>query len=92
MFKKNQTITKNDGLRVNSPFAGICSFIKCPICFDLDDLEADVAVIGVPYDMGTTARSGARFGPRAIREASTINSDGLDGAYDPESDTIYLLV
>ncbi len=31
-----------------------------------------MAVIGVPYDEGTTSRSGTRMGPRALREASTL--------------------
>lgn len=30
----------------------------------------DLAVLGIPYDLGTTGRPGARFGPRAVREQS----------------------
>ena len=40
--------------------------------------------------MGTQYRAGARFGPRAIREASTLFSFGHGGAYDHEDDAIYL--
>jgi agmatinase len=40
--------------------------------------------------MGTQYRSGARFGPRAIREASTLFSFGHGGAYDHEDDMVYL--
>lgn len=40
--------------------------------------------------MGTQYRSGARFGPRAIREASTLFSFGHGGAYDHEDNTVYL--
>jgi agmatinase len=40
--------------------------------------------------MGTQYRSGARFGPRAIREASTLFSFGHGGAYDHEDDITYL--
>jgi agmatinase len=40
--------------------------------------------------MGTQWRSGARFGPRAIREASTLFSFGHAGAYDHEDDVVYL--
>jgi agmatinase len=47
-------------------------------------------VLGVPYDMGTEYRSGARFGPRAIREASTVFSFGHGGAHDHEDDAVYL--
>ena len=53
-------------------------------------LDADVAVLGVPNDMGTQWRSGARFGPRGIREASTLFSFGHAGAYDHEDDVMYL--
>jgi len=35
----------------------------------MDDLNADVALMGVPFDQGTTGRPGARFGPDAIRDA-----------------------
>lgn len=76
--------------RLNLPFVGHCTFGKQPICTDWDKIDADVAVLGVPYDMGTQYRSGARFGPRAIREASTLFSFGHSGAYDHEDDTVYL--
>jgi agmatinase len=76
--------------RLNLPFVGHCTFGKRPPCLDWDALDADVAVLGVPYDMGTQYRSGARFGPRAIREASTLFSFGHGGAYDHEDDAIYL--
>ena len=76
--------------RLNLPFVGHCTFGKQPICTDWDHIDADVAVLGVPYDMGTQYRSGARFGPRAIREASTLFSFGHGGAYDHEDDVVYL--
>ncbi|MCY4496809.1 MAG: agmatinase [Rhodospirillaceae bacterium] len=72
------------------PISGICSFAKQPICTDLDQLDADVAVLGAPLDMGTMYRSGARFGPRAIREASTLYAFGPEGAYSPEDDQYHL--
>ena len=37
-----------------------------------DPSEADIALIGVPFDGGVTHRSGARHGPRAVREQSTL--------------------
>ena len=76
--------------RLNLPFVGHCTFGKRPPCLDWETLDADVAVLGVPYDMGTQYRPGARFGPRAIREASTLFSFGHGGAYDHEDDAIYL--
>jgi agmatinase len=76
--------------RLDLPFVGHCTFGKRPPCLDWDSLDADVAVLGVPFDMGTQYRSGARFGPRAIREASTLFSFGHGGAYDHEDDAVYL--
>ena len=76
--------------RLDLPFVGHCTFGKRPPCLDWDALDADVAVLGVPYDMGTQYRSGARFGPRAVREASTLFSFGHGGAYDHEDDVVYL--
>nr|PZN78752.1 MAG: agmatinase [Pseudomonadota bacterium] len=78
--------------RLDLPFVGLCTFGKRPLCLDWDKIDADVAVLGVPYDMGTQYRSGARFGPRAIREASTLFSFGHSGAYDHEDDKVYLPV
>ncbi len=76
--------------RLNLPFVGISTFGKSPLCLDWDQIDADVAVMGAPYDFGTQWRSGARFGPRAIREASTLFSFGHAGAYDHEDDVTYL--
>ena len=76
--------------RLNLPFVGICTFGKYPYVQDWDTIEADVAVMGAPFDAGTQWRSGARMGPRAIREASTLFSFGHAGAYDHEDDITYL--
>ena len=45
------------------------SFFKAPLCTDLNQLDAEVAFIGVPFDQGTLGRPGARYGPDAIRDA-----------------------
>ena len=76
--------------RLNLPFVGISTFAKSPYVVDWDRIEADVAVLGAPYDFGTQWRPGARFGPRAVREASTLFSFGHAGAYDHEDDVTYL--
>lgn len=47
-------------------------------------------MLGAPFDFGTQWRAGARRGPRAIREASTLFSFGHAGAYDHEDDITYL--
>ena len=54
------------------PFTGIATFFKAPHVAAPTRADADVAVLGVPYDEGTTYRSGARMGPRALRDASTM--------------------
>jgi agmatinase len=64
--------------RLNLPFVGVCTFAKSPVCEDWDSIKADVAVLGVPNDMGGQYRSGSRFGPRAIREASMLFSLKLE--------------
>jgi arginase family enzyme len=51
-------------------FAGIATFMRLPHI--PDESRLDVALIGVPYDGGTTYRTGPRFGPRRIREQSAI--------------------
>ena len=76
--------------RLNLPFVGISTFGKRPYVEDWDAIDADVAVMGAPFDFGTQWRSGARFGPRGVREASTLFSFGHAGAYDHEDDATYL--
>ena len=79
-----------DSGRLDLPFVGICSFGKYPIVLDWDKIDADVAIMGAPLDQGTQWRAGARFGPRSIREASTLFAFGHGGAYDHEDDVVYL--
>ena len=79
-----------DSGRLDLPFVGHCTFVKQRAVTNWAEIDADIAVLGAPYDMGTQYRAGARFGPRAIREASTLFSFGHDGAYDFEDDVVYL--
>ncbi len=51
-------------------YTGIASFFRAPITQNL--AEVDIGLIGVPFDGGVTHRSGARHGPRAVREQSTM--------------------
>ena len=76
--------------RLNLPFVGICTFGKYPYVEDWDAINADVAVMGAPFDFGSQFRTGSRMGPRGIREASTLFSFGHAGAYDFEDDITYL--
>jgi agmatinase len=57
--------------RTTPRFAGIATFCRYPRIEDVPSGQAiDWALYGVPFDSGVTYRPGARFGPRAIREAS----------------------
>ena len=52
-------------------YTGVRTFARCPhVPDELDGV--DVAVVGVPFDTGTTMRAGTRFGPEAIRSASVM--------------------
>ena len=55
---------------VSPRFSGIATFMRLPQVSRADEL--DIALIGIPYDGGTTYRSGPRFGPRRVREQSAI--------------------
>ncbi len=79
-----------DSGRLDLPFVGIATFGKRPYVADWGAIAADVAVMGAPFDFGTQFRSGARFGPRGVREASTLFSFGHAGAYDHEDEATYL--
>jgi agmatinase len=49
------------------------TFLKAPYCEDIRTVgDYEVAVVGAPFDMGTTYRSGARFGPQAVRRISAL--------------------
>jgi len=69
------------------PFGGIATFFKAPLIAAPTTAQADVAVVGIPWDLGTTSRSGARMGPRALRELSTLWAFQQDGEtlYDGEA-------
>ena len=63
-------------------YAGLGTFARLPQIGEVPDY--DVAVVGVPFDGGTSFRPGARFGPSQIREASRLLRPG----YHVELDTI----
>ncbi len=62
-------------------FAGFSTFARLPEIRDVP--RCDVAILGVPFDAGTSYRPGARFGPQAIRQASRH----LRTNYHPDYDT-----
>lgn len=69
-------------------FAGIKTFLKTPYVEDISQIDKfDVAFLGVPFDAGTTYRSGARFGPQSVRNISALyDSYNLDLAVDLEQE------
>src|ERR671927_1490016 len=51
-------------------FAGVRTFMRLPHTTDLNGVDA--AAVGIPFDTATSYRTGARFGPEAIRSASVL--------------------
>ncbi len=72
--------------RLPYPFVGIPSFLRSAICTDLDQLDADIAVMGVPTDEGSPYLPGSRFGPRGIRDHSLRLAGVGRGYYDMRMD------
>ncbi|PRY94948.1 agmatinase [Hasllibacter halocynthiae] len=70
----DHAITRDDlkGHSFENAFGGATSFLRRKYTKDLSGVE--LAVTGVPFDQAVTNRPGARFGPRAIREASTLQT------------------
>lgn len=73
----DMAFTRKDlkGLSYENTFGGATSFLRRKYTKDLTGV--DLAVTGVPFDQAVTNRPGSRFGPRAIREASSLQP------YDP---------
>jgi len=70
----DQAITREDlrGESHENSFGGAVSFLRRRLTKDLTG--AQMAVTGVPFDLAVTNRPGTRLGPRAIREASTLQA------------------
>jgi len=75
-------------------FAGPSTFARLPEMRDVK--SCDVAIVGIPFDAGTSYRPGARFGPQSIRQASrhlrtnyhpSYDIDVLDPAHAPGTGT-----
>lgn len=64
------------------PYGGIPTYARAPVVHPDGDWRADVAALGIPFDIALGFRPGARFAPRALREASlrcVPPLTGLDG-------------
>jgi len=84
-FPTDLAFTRDDdrGTVVEPAYGGATSFMRRRYTRDL--ASADVAVVGIPFDLATTNRSGARMGPRALRSISSnlawetaVNGWGFD--------------
>ncbi len=75
-FKKPLSLTFGSEYRRAMPYAGVSTLLDMPYRPDAPDLPdfagLDVALVGVPMDLGVTNRAGARLGPRVVREIERI--------------------
>ena len=74
------TRKENRGLSFENTFGGATSFLRRRYTKDLAGV--DVAVTGVPFDQAVTNRTGTRLGPRAIREASALQTADTPYGWD----------
>ena len=75
-FKKVMAMVFGGGDRRPKPYEGVSTFLGAPLRQDAPQLPdfggLDVALVGVPMDLGVTNRPGARLGPRAVRGIERI--------------------
>ena len=75
-FKKPLQLVFGSAYRRSMPYAGVSTLLDLPYRPEAPDLSdfggLDVALVGVPMDLGVTNRPGARFGPRAVRDVERI--------------------
>jgi guanidinopropionase len=75
-FRKALSLVFGKTYQRAMPFAGVSTLLDLPFRLDAPDLPdfggLDIALVGVPMDLGVTNRAGARFGPRAVRDIERI--------------------
>lgn len=76
------------------PHTGIATFCKAPYVFEPAEMNAGVAILGVPFDNMASMRPGCRQAPRALRDASTRfgwlgEAAGASGYFDIGQDTTF---
>ena len=75
-FRKALSLVFGSRYQRAMPFAGISTLLDLPYRPEAPDQPdfggLDIALVGVPMDLGVTNRAGARFGPRAVREVERI--------------------
>ncbi len=72
------------------PLVGVPTFLRSPLCSDLERLDAKIAVVGVPSDEGSPFLPGTRLAPRSLREHSMRLGAGGAGYYDAGSGRTFL--
>jgi agmatinase len=65
-------LTETPSATQSPRFSGIRTFMRLPQAADLREAGAEVAIIGIPFDTAASFRTGARFGPSAIRDISVL--------------------
>ncbi len=75
---------------LNMAPTGIATFAKSDLATDIYHLDADIAVLGAPFDLAIQGRTGCRLGPRGIRLGSTRFSYRKGGTYDSERRQFYM--
>ena len=75
---------------LNMAPTGIATFAKSALATDIYHLNADVAVLGAPFDLAIQGRTGCRLGPRGIRLGSTRFTYKKGGTYDSERKQYYM--
>lgn len=78
----DHAFTREDlkGPSFENTFGGATSFLRRRYTKDLSG--ADIAVTGIPFDQAVTNRPGTRLGPRAVREASTLQAPDAPYGWD----------
>lgn len=74
-FRKAASLQFSEGDRRKWPFAGPATFLDAPFRPEAEKngfADLDVALVGVPMDLGVTNRAGARHGPRAVRAVERV--------------------
>ena len=71
-YSDEKTIKSAETFDDRVPYAGVSTLLDMPHQPDLKDI--DIALIGVPFDLGVYNRAGARLGPKAIRNVAMFGS------------------
>jgi guanidinopropionase len=74
LAKAARDVQSPDGRR-SLPYSGVPTFLGLP--YATSEADLDIALVGIPMDLGVSNRTGARFGPRAVRTIERI------GPYHP---------